>query len=52
MTTDSGSDADEREEINCGDPELANGDSASERLNEIEFGEDDGNSVAEMRKKL
>lgn len=52
MAADSGSDADEREEIDCGDPELANGDSVSERLEEIEFEEDDGNSVAEMREKL
>lgn len=34
------------------DPELADGDSLSERLDEIEFDEEQANSVAEMREKL
>lgn len=52
MAADSGAGADEQEEIDCGDPELANGDSVSERLDKIEFEDDDGNSVVEMREKL
>lgn len=52
MAADSGSDADEREATDRRDPELANGDSVSERLEEIEFEESESNSVAEMREKV
>ncbi|WP_162224225.1 hypothetical protein [Halorussus salinus] len=52
MAADSGSDADEQDGIDRRDPELANGDSVSERLDEIEFEESEGHSVAEMREKL
>lgn len=52
MATNSASDDDNRDDVESGEPELANGDSVSERLEEIEFEDDAGNSVAEMREKL
>jgi hypothetical protein len=52
MAANSGSDVDDREDAERHDPELANGDSVSERLEEIEFEQDTGNSVAEIRGKL
>ncbi|MFC7082407.1 hypothetical protein [Halorussus caseinilyticus] len=52
MAADSGNDGDEREETDFRDPELANGDSVSDRLEEIDFEESEGNSVAELRGKI
>lgn len=52
MAADSGSDADKRENSGPSDPELANGDSVNERLEDIEFEESEGNSVAELRGKI
>lgn len=52
MTADSDRNTDEREENDCGDPELANGDSMKERLTKITFDKLAGNSVKEIRKRL
>lgn len=52
MATNSASDDDNRDDVESDDPELADGDSVGERLEEIEFEDDAGNSVAEMREKL
>lgn len=52
MAADSGSDTNGHEDAEHEDPELANGDSVSERLDKIDFEEDDGNSVAEIREEL